>query len=132
MSTYLYGAFDCMFLLSCHVRVSEWIHTLQLPECKGTPCSKQERYLKFVYELSGCGTQVTKWHSGNHRVWIHSEIRTWHDKNLQYSSCFAVVLRGIHGNVDICQTDYNITSKLKFSPYSEIIHGCTTFKLIKS
>ena len=25
--TYLYGAFDCM-LLSCYVRVSEWIHTL--------------------------------------------------------------------------------------------------------
>ena len=27
LSTSLYGAFDCM-LLSCHVRVSEWIHTL--------------------------------------------------------------------------------------------------------
>ena len=27
VSTYLYGAFDWM-LLSCHVRVSEWIHTL--------------------------------------------------------------------------------------------------------
>ena len=27
VSTYLSGAFDCMFL-SCHVRVSEWIHTL--------------------------------------------------------------------------------------------------------
>ena len=27
VSTYLYGAFDCM-VLSCHVRVSEWIHTL--------------------------------------------------------------------------------------------------------
>ena len=27
VSTYLYGAFDCMFL-SCHVRVLEWIHTL--------------------------------------------------------------------------------------------------------
>ena len=26
VSTYLYGAFDCMYL-SCHVRVSEWIHT---------------------------------------------------------------------------------------------------------
>ena len=26
--------------LSCHVRVWEWIHTLQLPECQGTPCSK--------------------------------------------------------------------------------------------
>ena len=24
---------DCMFS-SCHVRVSEWIHTLQLPECQ--------------------------------------------------------------------------------------------------
>ena len=28
-------------LLSCHVRVSEWIHTLWLPECQGTPHSKQ-------------------------------------------------------------------------------------------
>ena len=27
LSTYLYGAFDCMLLL-CQVRVSEWIHTL--------------------------------------------------------------------------------------------------------
>ena len=35
VSTYLYGAFDCMFL-SCH-----------------------------------------------YRVWIHSETRTWHDKNIQ-------------------------------------------------
>ena len=26
--------------LSCKIRVSEWIHTLQLPECQGTPCSK--------------------------------------------------------------------------------------------
>ena len=29
VSTYLYGAFDCM-LLSCHVRVSEWILTVQI------------------------------------------------------------------------------------------------------
>ena len=34
-------------LLSCYVRVSEWIHTLYLPECQGTPYSKQLRYLKF-------------------------------------------------------------------------------------
>ena len=27
LSTYLYGSFDCMFLL-CHVRISEWIQTL--------------------------------------------------------------------------------------------------------
>ena len=53
----------------------------------------------FVYELSGCGfesscshlsfrlracfKQGVPWHSGNYRVQIHSETRTWHDKNLQ-------------------------------------------------
>ena len=48
LSTYLYGAFDCMFL-SCHVPVSEWIHTLYLPECQGTPCSKQARNLELMW-----------------------------------------------------------------------------------
>ena len=33
VKTYLYGAFDCMFL-SCHVHISEWIHTLYLLECQ--------------------------------------------------------------------------------------------------
>ena len=37
---------DCMFL-SCHVRVSEQIHTLYLPKCQVTPCSKLAQYLKF-------------------------------------------------------------------------------------
>ena len=53
----------------------------------------------FVYELNGCGfesrcshlnfrfracfKQGVPWHSGNYRVWIHSEMRTWHDKNIQ-------------------------------------------------
>ena len=48
VSTYLYGAFDCMFL-SCHARTSEWIHTLYFPECQGTPYSKQAWYLKFKW-----------------------------------------------------------------------------------
>ena len=39
---------DYMFL-SCHVRVSEWIHTLQFPEYQRTPCSKQEQNLKFKW-----------------------------------------------------------------------------------
>ena len=46
--TKIFWSYDCMFL-SCHVRVSEWIHTLYLPECQGTPCSKQARYLKFKW-----------------------------------------------------------------------------------
>ena len=47
-STYLYRAFDCMFL-SCDVRISECIHTLYLPQYQGTPYSKQARYLKFKW-----------------------------------------------------------------------------------
>ena len=35
-----YSESDCMLLL-CHLRVSEWIYTLQLPECQGSLCSKQ-------------------------------------------------------------------------------------------
>ena len=53
----------------------------------------------FVYKLSGsgfesscshlnlrfraCFKQGVPWHSDNYRVWIHSETRTWHDKNIQ-------------------------------------------------
>ena len=53
----------------------------------------------FVHELSGCGFESrcshlifrydacfehgVSWHSGNCRVWIHSQIRTWHDKTIQ-------------------------------------------------
>ena len=53
----------------------------------------------FIYELSGCGfefccshlnfrfctcfEQGVSWHSGNYRVWIDSETRMWHDKNIQ-------------------------------------------------
>ena len=48
VSTRLYGAFDCMFL-SCHQHVSEWIHTLYLPEHQGTPCSKQVLYMRFTW-----------------------------------------------------------------------------------
>ena len=54
----------------------------------------------FIYELSdfgfesssshlnfrfrACSEQGVSWHSGNCRVWIYSEMRTWHDKNIQY------------------------------------------------
>ena len=48
VSNYLYGAFDCM-PLPYHLRISEQIYTLYLPECRGTPCSDQARYLKFKW-----------------------------------------------------------------------------------
>ena len=48
VSAYLYQALYCM-LLSCYVRISEWIHTLYMPECQGTLCSKQFQYFKFKW-----------------------------------------------------------------------------------
>ena len=46
VSTYLYDAFGCV-ILSCHILVLEWIHTLQLPDYQEIACSNQARYRKF-------------------------------------------------------------------------------------
>ena len=59
----------------------------------------------FVYELSGCGFKSTcshlnfrfracfgqgvPWHSGNYRVWIHSETCKWHDKSIHHSDKYS-------------------------------------------
>ena len=48
-----------------------------------------------------------------------------------YLRWLAVVLKGIHGDVDMYQTDFKIHSKLRIFPYSEAIHGSTTFRLTK-
>ena len=37
----------------------------------------------FTFRFRTCFEQGVPWHSGNYRVWIHSETRTWHDKNIQ-------------------------------------------------
>ena len=41
----------------------------------------------FVYKLSGCGFESCCCHlnliQANYRVWIPSEIHTWHDNNIQ-------------------------------------------------
>ena len=50
---------------------------------------------------------------------------------LYYLSCFAVVLRGVQGKVDICQIDYSIHPKIGIFPYSEVIHESKTVKLTK-
>ena len=54
VSSILYGAFDYM-LISCHVQVSEWIHTLHsLPECQRS--SGWKLYWKFSAK---CAVQVS-------------------------------------------------------------------------
>ena len=64
--------------------------------------TKSEAWLNgwvFLYKISGsgfecscshlnfqfctCFEQGVPWHSGNCRVWIHSETPPWHEKNIQ-------------------------------------------------
>ena len=45
-----YSKDDKEIVCSYHVtRDLEWIYTLELSECQGTPCSKQTRYMKFKW-----------------------------------------------------------------------------------
>ena len=63
----------------------------------------------FIYKLSGCGfesscshlnfrccacfKQGVPWHSDNFRVWIHSDMHMWHDKNIQSNATYWYVLK---------------------------------------
>ena len=47
-------------------------------------------HLKLRYEA--CFEQVVPWNSSKYRVWIHSETRTWHDKNIQSNAPYRKVL----------------------------------------
>ena len=65
------------------------IHMLRLT------CAKLVRNLCFDLCFA-CFEQRVPWHSGNYRVWIHSETRTWHDKNIQLMIyCAKILLLGI-------------------------------------
>ena len=46
-------------------------------------CGFESRCSQLIFRYGACFEQGVPWHSGNYRVWIHSETRTWHDKNIQ-------------------------------------------------
>ena len=59
----------------------------------------QTKWLWFRVHLQSLKLQILRlsregipWHSGNYRVWIHSETRTWHDKNIQSNALYRYVL----------------------------------------
>ena len=55
------------------------ICTVDLTAC---PCHVTYA-LQSESTLYNCFEQGVPWHSDNYRVWIDSETRTWHDKNMQ-------------------------------------------------
>ena len=117
VSTYLYGAFDCMFL-SC--QSESWQGAFQSESTLYSCLNVKEllaRSRREIWSLSDCNwtrthnhlvrkqtlnhlAKLAKWLSCvvstylyivfdcmfllcHYRVWIHSERRTWHDKNIQ-------------------------------------------------
>ena len=60
------------------VWLNGWVFVYELNRCG---LESRCGHLKFRYHA--CFEQGVPWHSGNYSVWIHSETRTWHDKNIQ-------------------------------------------------
>ena len=56
-----YLSVRCIWLysISCHIHVWEQVCTLQLPECQGTPCSKQTQCLKLKWQQQDSNLEFT-------------------------------------------------------------------------
>ena len=77
----------------------------------------------FVYELNGSGFESScshlntfracfekrvSWHSGNYRVWVYSETRTWYDNNMPSTTSPLPFIRDSHDIVEPVITKQNI------------------------
>ena len=67
------------------VWLSGWVFVYEL-----SGCEFGSRFSHLNFRFCACFEQGVPWNSGNYRVWIHSETRTWHDKNIQtlFEICF--------------------------------------------
>ena len=50
--------------------------------------SEESLYSHFIFRCRACIEQGVPWHSGNCRKWIHSEMRAWHNKNIQLRATY--------------------------------------------
>ena len=63
------------------VRLNGWVFVHEL-----SGCGFESSYSHLNFRFRACFEQEVPWHSGNYRVCIHSETRTWRDKNIQLKS----------------------------------------------
>ena len=61
-------------LANWSVWLNGWVFVYELSDCG---IESRCNHLNFRYRI--CFKQGDPWHSGNYRVWFHSETRTWHD-----------------------------------------------------
>ena len=99
----IHSTIECWFTLKCVCETiraySQMHHTDTQLQHSSIIWPVRPNGWVFVYEVSGygfgshwshinfryrtCFKQGVPWHLGNYRVWIHSKMRTWHDKNIQ-------------------------------------------------
>ena len=120
VSNYLYGAFDCIFL-PCHLTVyskyssiiwsvwlNGWVFLYELSGCGFQSnlffstsfgyCSGYEvgfesccSHLNLRY--GACFEQEVSGHLGNYRVWIHSRMHMWHNKNIHTVKIISFIIK---------------------------------------
>ena len=56
--------------------------------CELSGCRFESSFSHLNFRFHACFEQGVPWHSANHRVWTHSETRTWHNKNIQSLGVF--------------------------------------------
>ena len=61
----------------CPCWLNGWVFVYEL---SGSAFESSCSHLNFIYRA--CFEQGVPWHSGNHRVWILPEMRTWYNKNI--------------------------------------------------
>ena len=59
--------------------LAKWFSVRLWTKCCGFESSCSHLNFRFC----ACFEQGVPWHSDNYRVWIHCEMRTWHDKNIE-------------------------------------------------
>ena len=92
---------------------------------------KNEQQITDAYsephQISKMKSLTKKLAAFSHRLFLQNTTSQMFDKVLNIPldelSCSAVVLRGIHKKVDICQTDHSIHSKQRIFSYSLVIYG---------
>ena len=73
---------DCNWTRTQNHLVRKWtLNHLFIYELSGSGFESSCSHLNFRFRA--CFEQGVPWHSCNYRVWIHSETRTWHEKNIQ-------------------------------------------------
>ena len=77
------NGWDFIYELSGSGFESNLVSSLSFGYCSGDEVGFGSRCSHLNFRYCAFFKQRVPWHSGNYRMWIHSKLHTWHDKNIQ-------------------------------------------------